>query len=190
MPPRPSIAGAASLAAAPSAATLVHLADAADAAPDDGLFASIQAFQDSHAFLISIVLAIITRLIILEARNRIEKPVMDELGNRVSKEITPDTESIGTGAWAKLAACVALDLAGDASELVPVLGEFTDLAYAPVEAALLKAFFQSNAIAGFGFLEELLPFTDVVPTFTLSWCLSTLWPTTPLAQRLLPKPEK
>ena len=42
------------------------------------------------------------------------------------------------GDWAKLAGCVALDLAGDASELIPVLGEFTDVAYAPVEAGLLK----------------------------------------------------
>jgi hypothetical protein len=85
-----------------------------------------------------------------------------------------------------LALCVALDLAGDASELVPVLGEFTDIAYAPVEAALLQFLFKSNFISGFGFLEEILPFTDVVPTFSISWCLKNLWPTTPLARRLLP----
>ena len=36
------------------------------------------------------------------------------------------------------------------------------------------------------FLEEILPFTDVVPTFTISWCLKNLWPTTRLAKRLLP----
>ena len=53
-----------------------------------------------------------------------------------------------------------------------------------VEAALLTAFFKSPAIAAFGFAEEILPFTDIVPTFTLSWCLSTLWPTTPLASSL------
>ena len=40
------------------------------------------------------------------------------------------------------------DLAGDASELIPFLGEFTDVGFAPIEAALLKTLFQSNAIAG------------------------------------------
>ena len=59
------------------------------------------------------------------------------------------------------------------------------MVYAPVEAGLLKALFASNAIAAFGFAEE-LPFTDVIPTFTLSWCLANLWPTTGLAKRLVP----
>ena len=60
-------------------------------------------------------------------------------------------------------------------------------AYAPVEAGLIKLLFQSNALAAFGFVEEILPFTDVVPTFTISWALKNLWPTTPLARRLLPQ---
>ena len=55
---------------------------------------------------------------------------------------------------------------------------------------LLNLFFQSPAIAAFGFVEEILPFTDVIPTFALSWCLATLWPTTPLARRLLPEEQK
>ena len=50
-----------------------------------------------------------------------------------------------------------------------------------------QALFQSNALAGIGFVEEILPFTDIIPTFTLSWCLATLWPTTPIAQKLLPQ---
>ena len=97
------------------------------------------------------------------------------------------SERIEAGAWAKLALCVVLDLAGDASELIPFLGEFTDLGFAPVEAALIKALFQSNALAGIGFVEEILPFTDVVPTFTISWALQNVWPTTPLARKLLPQ---
>ena len=114
----------------------------------------------------------------------------DLVSARVTEEMTPDTERLDAGQWAKLALCVALDLAGDASELVPVLGEFTDLGFAPVEAALIKALFNSNALAGIGFVEEILPFTDVVPTFTISWCLKNLWPTTPLARRLLPSEAK
>uniref|UniRef100_A0A7S4EVB8 Uncharacterized protein n=2 Tax=Chrysotila carterae TaxID=13221 RepID=A0A7S4EVB8_CHRCT len=88
--------------------------------------------------------------------------------------------------WAKLPICILLDLVGDSSELVPFLGEFTDLGFAPIEAGLLKALFQSNAIASIGFVEEILPFTDVIPTFTIAWCLENIWPTTLLAQKLLP----
>ena len=54
--------------------------------------------------------AIISKLVITEIRARVEKPVMDELGNRVKDGLTPDTEHIGTGAWAKLALCVGLDV--------------------------------------------------------------------------------
>lgn len=150
----------------------------------------LKEFQDSHAFLIGIIVAIVSRLVISEVRRQVEKPVMDELGNKIATGLTPDTEAIPVSAWAKLAGCILMDLAGDASELIPVLGEFTDVGFAPVEAIALKALFQSNAIAGIGFVEEILPFTDVIPTFTLSWCLATLWPTTPIAQKLLPDTKR
>ena len=145
------------------------------------------AFQDSHAVLLSFIAFIIYRAVIQEARMRIEKPIMDEAGRRVAENLTPDTKKLDGEAWAKLAGCILLDLAGDASELVPFLGEFTDIGFAPIEAFALKQLFKSNLIAGFGFVEEILPFTDVIPTFTLSWCLTYLWSTTPLAQKLLPK---
>ena len=93
-------------------------------------------FQSSHAFLISVIITIGSRLAIMELRRRIEKPVMDELGNRVAQEVTPDADQIDFVQWAKLAACIGLDLAGDASELIPFLGEFTDVAFAPVEAVI------------------------------------------------------
>lgn len=119
---------------------------------------------------------------------------MDEAGRRIGEaakeQLTPDTEQINVGDWAKLGGCVAMDLAGDASELVPVLGELTDVAFAPAEAALLQVLFKSPVISAFGFAEEILPFTDVIPTFTMSWILSTLFPTTPLAKGLLPSPSE
>jgi len=152
----------------------------------DSLLSKVAAFQQSHTFLQGLLLALIARYVINEVRRAIEKPVIDKVGQTVSRELKPDVEAISTTAWAKLALCIALDVAGDASEALPVLGELTDLGFAPLEAGLLKLLFQSNFISGFGFLEEILPFTDVIPTFTLSWCLANLWPTTPLAQRLLP----
>lgn len=152
-----------------------------------GDLSSINAFQKDHTFLEGIIVSIVISLVVKEIRRRIEKPIMDEVGRRVASQMKPEPAAITTSSWAKLVGCVVLDLLGDTSELIPFLGEFTDIAYAPVEASVLKALFQSNAIAAFGFVEEILPFTDVIPTFTLSWCLATLWPTTPLAKRLLPE---
>ena len=60
-----------------------------------GLLATLESFQSSHALLISILVAIGTRYIISEVRYRFEKPVMDELGNRVATELKPDTNRLG-----------------------------------------------------------------------------------------------
>lgn len=150
-------------------------------------------FQNNHTFLEGLLLTIVIKLVIGEIRKRVEKPIMDEAGRRVGEaakeQLTPDTQQITVGDWAKLGGCVAMDVAGDASELIPILGEFTDVAFAPAEAALLQVLFKSPLISAFGFAEEILPFTDVVPTFTMSWILSTLFPTTPLAKTLLPAKE-
>jgi len=40
--------------------------------------------------------------------------------------------------------------------------------YAPLETFLLSQLFQSTAVSGIGFVEEALPFTDVLPTATLA----------------------
>ncbi|MCK6609254.1 MAG: hypothetical protein L6Q46_13290, partial [Flavobacterium sp.] len=48
----------------------------------------------------------------------------------------------------------------------------TDLFWAPISAILLIVMFKGTAgkLAGvFGFIEELLPFVDVIPTFTITW---------------------
>ena len=56
--------------------------------------------------------------------------------------------------------------------LAPVFGEVTDIFWAPISAILLMVMFKGTAgkLAGvFGFIEELLPFVDVIPTFTITW---------------------
>ena len=124
------------------------LADAVASSPD--LITSLQQFKDSHTILTAALSAILIRAVVREVRYRIESPVIDKVGKKVrevagekARELTPNTDQIGPVAWAKLAACIALDLAGDASELYSVFGEFTDLAYAPIEAGLLFALFKS-----------------------------------------------
>lgn len=123
------------------------LADAVASSPD--LITSLQQFKDSHTILIALS-PIAIRAVLSEVRYRIERPVIDKVGEKArevagekARELTPNTDQIGPVAWAKLAACIALDLAGDASELYSVLGELTDLAYAPIEAGLLFALFKS-----------------------------------------------
>ena len=51
---------------------------------------------------------------------------------------------------------------------------------------MLRRFDQprSPLLSGLGFIEEVLPFTDAVPTFCIGWCLQNLWPTTPVAQKM------
>mmetsp|Transcript_72784 Transcript_72784/g.151981 ORF Transcript_72784/g.151981 Transcript_72784/m.151981 type:complete len:427 (-) Transcript_72784:303-1583(-) len=72
---------------------------------------------------------------------------------------------------AKLGACLVLDGFGSATYAVPGLGESADIAYAPSQGAALMALFDSKAAAFVGFLEEILPFTDAIPSATISWIL-------------------
>mmetsp|Transcript_119666 Transcript_119666/g.334003 ORF Transcript_119666/g.334003 Transcript_119666/m.334003 type:complete len:438 (+) Transcript_119666:70-1383(+) len=88
------------------------------------------------------------------------------------------------GGIAKLAACLGLDFCGNASYFLPVLGEGFDLAYAPAQAVALKLLFSSNSVAVIGLVEELLPFTDLLPTATIAWVLETLLPEHPLTRLL------
>ncbi|WP_333809655.1 hypothetical protein [Flavobacterium sp.] len=64
------------------------------------------------------------------------------------------------------------DSIGMVSYFVPVFAEVTDLFWAPISGILLVVMFKGTAgkLAGvFGFIEELLPFVDVIPTFTITW---------------------
>lgn len=73
-----------------------------------------------------------------------------------------------------LAACIFLDIIGYASFSLPILGEFSDLVWAPVSAILFYKLFGGKMGffgGGFSFLEELLPFTDFIPTFTIAWAM-------------------
>jgi hypothetical protein len=73
-----------------------------------------------------------------------------------------------------LAACLLLDLIGYASFSLPLLGEFSDLVWAPISAILFYKMFggKMGFFGGsFSFLEELLPFTDFIPTFTIAWTM-------------------
>lgn len=76
----------------------------------------------------------------------------------------------------KLVACLGLDLFGDATYFFPGIGEAADVAYAPVQGIALMMLFRSMGISAIGFTEELLPFTDFIPTATLAWILDSFFP--------------
>jgi hypothetical protein len=71
-----------------------------------------------------------------------------------------------------LAFCLLMDLAGYASYALPVLGEFSDIIWAPVSAFIFFKTFGGwkGAFGGlFNFAEELFPGLDFIPTFTITW---------------------
>ncbi len=76
-----------------------------------------------------------------------------------------------------LAACLFLDLVGYASYLIPGLGEFSDIIWAPISALIFYAMFGGwkGALGGtFNFIEEIIPGTDFIPSFTLMWVIRRL----------------
>ena len=64
------------------------------------------------------------------------------------------------------------------------LGEFGDVAYAPLEAFALRFLFGGTGLSVLGFFEEALPFTDALPTATTGWVLQTLFSDSPVAKLL------
>jgi len=81
---------------------------------------------------------------------------------------------LSAGVWLELVICFALDVGGCASYFYPNLGEVSDAGYAIVYAFAIETLFGWPELAIFGFWEEVLPLTDVVPTATLAWILVVL----------------
>ena len=76
-----------------------------------------------------------------------------------------------------LALGLLFDGIGMLSFSIPVIGEFSDVVWAPIAGLLISRMYKGSAgkIAGiFTFLEEILPFTDVIPSFTMMWIYTYL----------------
>ncbi|MFT4094752.1 MAG: hypothetical protein QM640_14065 [Niabella sp.] len=71
--------------------------------------------------------------------------------------------------------CIIMDAIGMLSFTIPGVGEFADVIWAPVSAVILaKTFGGAKGVFGgvFNFIEEILPGTDIIPTFTIMWLLT------------------
>lgn len=65
--------------------------------------------------------------------------------------------------------CILLDVVGLLSYVVPGMGELIDAVWAPISAFLFSRLFGGIKGTILVFLEEILPFTDVIPTFTITY---------------------
>ena len=74
------------------------------------------------------------------------------------------------------------DLIGMASMAIPVVGPFLDLAWAPYAANQMSKMYpgkKGKLAAVLVFIEEILPFTDIIPSFTLMWIYTFIFSSEP-----------
>jgi hypothetical protein len=67
---------------------------------------------------------------------------------------------------------ILFDAIGMLSFTVPLVGEFSDVVWAPIAGYLMTTMYKGTVgkVGGVvAFLEEILPFSDIIPTFTLTW---------------------
>ena len=77
----------------------------------------------------------------------------------------------------KLALCMLLDAVGLVSFTIPLVGEFSDIIWAPIAAFISYKMFgkkRGKFTALTTFAEEILPFTDIIPSFTI-FCVLFDW---------------
>lgn len=82
---------------------------------------------------------------------------------------------------------VAFDVIGMASVAIPLVGPFLDIIWAPYAAKKMSEMYpgRNGKLASvLVFLEEILPGTDVIPTFTLMWLYTYVW-----KKEKAPKPQ-
>ncbi len=71
-----------------------------------------------------------------------------------------------------IAICIIMDVIGMATYLFPAIGEFGDIVWAPISGYVFYKLFggRFGLIGGvLNFLEEIIPFTDIIPSFTIAW---------------------
>lgn len=77
--------------------------------------------------------------------------------------------------YKKLGLSLLFDGLGMVSYIIPGIGEFTDVIWAPLAGWLMTRMYKGNigkAAGVFTFVEEALPGLDVIPSFTIMWVYS------------------
>jgi len=74
--------------------------------------------------------------------------------------------------YKKLILGILLDVIGYVSFLIPGIGEFSDIVWAPISAWMMTKLYKGRpgkVAAVINFIEEAFPAVDIIPTFTLMW---------------------
>ena len=77
----------------------------------------------------------------------------------------------------KLLLGLLFDAIGMVSFVIPGIGEFADVVWAPLAGFLMTRMYKGRVgkVAGIlTFVEEIIPFTDVIPSFTITWIYTYL----------------
>ena len=77
----------------------------------------------------------------------------------------------------KLMLGLLFDAIGMVSFVIPGIGEFADVVWAPLAGFLMTRMYKGRVgkVAGIlTFVEEIIPFTDVIPSFTITWIYTYL----------------
>jgi hypothetical protein len=108
------------------------------------------------------------------------------LGDNVPQKLKmpPKTSYIAQPDFLKLALCIAIDVIGSSSEVVPIFGSLTDVVWAPIAGYALRSLYGSNVLFALEFTEEILPFTDILPLATVCWVVNTFFGDSDLAKLL------
>lgn len=83
---------------------------------------------------------------------------------------------------------LAYDLVGMSTLAVPVIGPFLDLAWAPFAAKKMSEMYpgkKGKLASVLVFLEEILPGTDIIPTFTLMYLYTYVWKKKPIKSQVI-----
>ncbi|MAM18131.1 MAG: hypothetical protein VX712_03370 [Bacteroidota bacterium] len=81
-----------------------------------------------------------------------------------------------------------LDGIGMATVAIPFVGPFLDLAWAPYAAKKMSEMYpgrKGKLASVLVFLEEILPGTDIIPTFTLMYLYTYVWKKEPLTPQVI-----
>ncbi len=74
--------------------------------------------------------------------------------------------------YTKLLLGIVFDVIGYTSYIIPGIAELTDIIWAPASAYLMTKLYKGKKgkiAAVIAFVEEAMPWLDIIPTFTLMW---------------------
>jgi len=86
--------------------------------------------------------------------------------------ITKATKMENTNKYTKLFLSLLFDAVGMLSFVIPGIGEFSDVIWAPISGWLMTQLYKGKIGRTAGvitFVEELMPGIDIIPTFTITW---------------------